>query len=133
MKTELTGDIGLARVEKMMDYLARRHEALSANVANVSTPGYKSVDVGFELALSEELEGVRIVQTSPRHFEVLVPEPELTLVEVPGLTARPDGNNVALDRELLAMALNRLRFQMGVQWASSRIRTLRAAIAEGRG
>ena len=126
------GDEGLDRVERVLDFLARRHEALAANVANGSTPGYRTVDIQFQSALEEAVENIRLVRTSPRHFDVIVPEPSLEVSETAGLPVGPDGNNVQVDRELLQMSLNRLRFQMAVQAASGRIQTLKSAIAEGR-
>jgi len=128
----LNSDSGLVRMEKALDFLARRQEMLAANVANLSTPGYKSVDVRFESVLDDELSNLRLIRTSPRHFEVVVPDPELKAFEVEGLPAGADGNNVELDRELLQMALNRVRFQMSAQAATSRIQTLKTAILEGR-
>lgn len=129
---EIAGDTALSRVETVLDYLTRRHEALSANVANASTPGYRSVDVRFDDVLGEELDNLRIVRTSDKHFEIVASDPEMTVYEVEGQPPGADGNNVELDRELLSMSLNRLRFQMGVQAAMSRVRTLKAAIQEGR-
>lgn len=130
---EIGGDRALDRMEKMLDYLARRHEALAANVANASTPGYRSLDVRFQDVLAGELDGLQLVRTSPRHFETILPPPKLEAHAVEGLPAGADGNNVSLERELLLMSLNRLRFQMGVQAAGSRVRALRTAIQEGRG
>lgn len=129
---EIAGDSALSGIETVLDYLTRRHEALAANVANASTPGYRAVDVRFDEVLGEELENLRIVRTSDKHFEIVGAEPEMTLYEVEGRAPGADGNNVEMDQELLAMSLNRLRFQMGVQAAMSRVRTLRSAIQEGR-
>ena len=39
------------------------------------------------------------------------------LQEVDGLLARPDGNNVSMDREGLAMAEAQLKFRTGVELA----------------
>ena len=130
MEIEVLGDDGLERAERFLDYFARRQEVIAANVANLSTPGYKTVDLRFEDVLESELEGFKVIKTSPRHFEIEGPEPSWRLAKVSGLDERADGNNVSFDRELLAMTLNRLRFQMGLQWASSRIRTLRAAMID---
>ena len=131
MKLDFFGDDGLARIEKSLDVLARRHEAIAANIANSDTPGYKTVDLQFRAELESELAGWHLVRTSPGHFDVVGPEPELKFTEVPGLPEGADGNNVKLDRELLAMTLNRLRFQMTAQWASSRFHALRSAIRGG--
>ena len=130
MSLEGLSDRGLDRVEAVLDYIARRQEALAANVANAATPGYQTVDLRFSEELSSAVSSWKVTRTSPRHLEVEVPEPALELAVVPGLVSRPDGNNVQLDRELLALTVNRLRFQMATQWASSRIRAIRSAIEE---
>jgi flagellar basal-body rod protein FlgB len=128
-------DTGLESIERVLDYLTNRQRALAANVANATTPGYRTVDVraDFDSMLSEEIAELRLVRTSDRHFEVVGPEAEMAFQEVEGLPSRPDGNNVQLDREMLAMSLNRLRYQMGLAWASQRLRAVRRAVQEGAG
>ena len=125
----------LDRIERSLDLLARRHEALAANLANIDTPGYQTIDLRFDEALETELgKPWPLVRTSPTHFEAVVPESsaEPRIVKVEGLPDRPDGNNVQMERELLGMNMNRLRFEMTLQWARNRIRTLQTAIEEGR-
>ena len=122
----------LTRMEQILDLLAQRQRAITANLANADTPGYKAIDVRFRDQLEGALEGWRLVQTSPDHFEAEFPESStLEYSPIPGLAEGPDGNNVELDRELLAMTLNRLRFQMAVQGVSGHLRSLRLAIREG--
>ena len=122
----------LSRMEQILDLLAERQRAITANLANADTPGYKAVDVQFRDRLDEAMEGWRLVQTSPDHFESEFPDvASLEWAPIPGLVEGADGNNVELDRELLAMTLNRLRFQMAVQGVSGHLRALRTAIREG--
>lgn len=134
MKPELFADNVLEKAERVMDLLSRRQELLASNLANVDTPGYKTIDLGFREALEGELQKPwPLVQTSPGHFSAAAPTPpELEPVEVEGLVSRPDGNNVRFERELLQMTMNKLRFDMAVQWAQSRLKALRIAIDEGR-
>src|SRR3954454_10354772 len=42
-------------LERSISGATQRHEALAANIANASTPGYKRVDVDFHGALSAAL------------------------------------------------------------------------------
>ena len=135
MNHDLIINTDFSRIERTLDVLSRRQEVLAANVANVDTPGYKAVDLGFDRVLDGELgKPFPLVRTSPGHFEAVLPESsEPEVVPVEGLEVRADGNNVQLERELLEMTMNRLRFDMAIRWAQGRIRALRTAINEGRG
>jgi flagellar basal-body rod protein FlgB len=53
------------------------------------------------------------------------------VVEVQGLTERPDGNNVNMDREGLALGQAQLQFQTGVALLKSEMHRLSQAIHEG--
>jgi flagellar basal-body rod protein FlgB len=50
---------------------------------------------------------------------------------VMGLNARPDGNNVNLDREGLMLAEVQMQFRIGVQLIKSEFHRLLTAIKEG--
>jgi flagellar basal-body rod protein FlgB len=130
MNVEGLSDSGLNRIGDALNYLAERQEALAANLSNQATPGYRTVDVAFVDALQAEELGLPMTQTSRDHFDLSSLQPKPRMIQIAGLDERPDGNNVHLDRELVAMTLNRLRFQMALQYASSRLRALRAAIQE---
>jgi flagellar basal-body rod protein FlgB len=51
---------------------------------------------------------------------------------VQGLTERPDGNNVSMERESLLMAHNQLLFQTSIQLLRVEFRKISTAINEGR-
>ena len=109
-------------VKKMMDVTALRHEAIASNIANVSTPGYKRVDLAksFEAELSNTIgdrEASRISALQPR-------------LETDNLTpsTRADGNNVQIDSELLAMTKNTTNFDVLTDFASGSLKQLRHAI-----
>ena len=96
---------------------------------NLDTPGFIRSDVNFEEALALALE--RGLHAPHRASDLLAglsvrPQPDRTS------PARADGNNVRSERELILMTTNRLRFDMAIQWAQSRLQTLRSAIVEGR-
>ncbi len=52
--------------------------------------------------------------------------------EVKGLIERPDGNNVSLERETLALAQVQLQYRAGVELLRNEIHTLQSAINEGK-
>ena len=90
-----------------MDLAAAQLKATASNMANVDTPGYRTVGFDFEA----EMRGA-LSQTATPHGS---DSPQLQ--EVDGLLARPDGNNVSMDREGLVMAEAQLKFRTGVELA----------------
>jgi flagellar basal-body rod protein FlgB len=109
-------------VKKLLDVAAMRHEALASNIANVETPGYKRLDVDktFEAELRSDLRAGDVRDAAglqPRIAE-----------DSTARTMRSDGNNVQLDRELLAMTENSTNFDVLTQFASSSLKQLRTAI-----
>ncbi|MFL6427177.1 MAG: flagellar basal body rod protein FlgB [Acidobacteriaceae bacterium] len=90
-----------------MDLAAAQLKATATNMANVDTPGFHTVGFDFEAEMRRALSRQEVSGESaaPR------------LQEVDGLLARPDGNNVSMDREGLAMAEAQLKFRTGVELA----------------
>jgi flagellar basal-body rod protein FlgB len=48
--------------------------------------------------------------------------------DVNGLVARPDGNNISMDREGMQLAKAQLQFRLGVQLLKSEFSTVMSAI-----
>jgi flagellar basal-body rod protein FlgB len=110
----------MLRLEHFLDLVTFRHELVSSNLANVDTPGYRTQDIDFE---SEMRRAEQRLQGAP--FSPLVQE-------VKGLIERPDGNNVSLERETLALAQVQLQYRAGVELLRNEIHTLQSAINEGK-
>jgi flagellar basal-body rod protein FlgB len=95
------------QLTRYMDLAAAQLKATATNMANVDTPGFRTVGFDFEAEMRRALHG----QSMPG--ESAAPQ----LQQVDGLLARPDGNNVSMDREGLAMAEAQLKFRTGVELA----------------
>ena len=93
-----TGD-ALARY---LSLSSQQMKLTAANMANVDTPGYKTVGIDFEREFS-------------RALDAHGPAQDGTADEVGGLVSRLDGNNVSTDREAMTMAATQLQFRLGVQ------------------
>jgi flagellar basal-body rod protein FlgB len=97
-----------------MDLLSARQRVAVSNIANAATPGYKTRDIDFQFEFRSELD------TQP------------DVVEVPGMKARNDGNNVSLDRESRMLAETAIRFNAASGLWKQQSRLLRMAIEDGR-
>jgi flagellar basal-body rod protein FlgB len=100
-------DFGTRLGEQIGRYLDLANDEIrltTANMANIDTPGYRAVGMDFEAEMREAITGVD--QGRPAR--------PVRVSEVDGLVARPDGNDVSLDREGLKLAEAQLKFKMGV-------------------
>jgi flagellar basal-body rod protein FlgB len=102
-----------------LNLVAQRHQAITSNISNIDTPGYRTQDVDFRNAL-RDAGGLTPASFQPR------------MREVQGLMERPDGNNVSMEREGLALADTQLQFQAAAQLLRSEFHRLQAAINEGK-
>lgn len=113
-------------IENLLSWTSKRQQALSSNVANLDTPGYRAKDYSFK----SELESFRLTTTSPNHIAIVQDQANVRLFDV-GTTERPNGNNVDIERELTEVTKNAMQYVTLVQYLNQKIRTLRSAITDG--
>jgi len=111
---------GTNLLARYLDLAAMRQSLITSNIANVDTPGYRTRDIDFHGELERALQGDASDTTEP------------VVREVQGLIARPDGNNVSLERETMALARVQLQYRAGVELLRNEIHTLQSAINEGK-
>jgi len=117
----------LSTLETYLKLTNTRAQAISSNMANVDTPGYRTHDINFESELRRATAMAPMEtadSSSTVHFAPVVRE-------VPGLLERPDGNNVNLDREGLLLAESQLQYQLGVQLIKGQFHQILSAINGG--
>jgi len=117
----------LSTLENYLRLTTSREHAISANMANIDTPGYHSVDINFQGELNRAMNGVLNPSENGGESVQLAP----VVQEVPGLMERPDGNNVSLDREGLLMSETQLQYQIGIQLIKHQFHQLLSAISGG--
>lgn len=96
-----------------------RNSLINSNLANIDTPGYRTRDINFLQELRRSSDGFEYASFSAVAHPVL------------GLMARPDGNNVSLEREGLLSAETQLRYNIGVELLRDTFHQLSGAIHEG--
>ena len=105
-------------LERSISGAAQRQEALAANIANASTPGYQRKDVDFHGALQQAMTGGvdALKQTG------------FAAQQTGDGAVRPDGGTVDVDREASELAKNGLEYQALTSVISTRDSILRAAM-----
>jgi len=125
---EITDHAILAALGRQMNAAVARQTVAASNLANLDTPGYRTREVSFDDALETRLGGLR--RTSASHLPAPTDGPQVD--ESVGLASRRDGNNVQLDRELLAMTRAAGDFSKAQTALAAKFRLVRYAINEGR-
>ena len=87
---------------RYLDLSTRQIEITAANMANIDTPGYRTVGMDFDAAMQQAIAEEGRQEVQPK------------MHPVGGLVVRPDGNDVSMDRESMQMAEAQLRFKAGV-------------------
>lgn len=106
--------------KRLLDAAALRQEAIAGNIANAETPGYKRVDLAP--SFGEEF-AARLRAGDPAS----APRPTL-MRDASAVSERSDGNNVQVDKELLAMGKNGAEFEVLTEFVSGSLKQLRMAI-----
>jgi flagellar basal-body rod protein FlgB len=126
------GKSGIPLLKKFLDLSSFRHKLVSGNIANVSTPGFKSSDIDFhgelKKAAGENKEHLAGHLTHPAHIplgrsrdgppEIIVNKSKLTN----GI------NNVDIDKEVAALAENQIYFSVGARLLAKKFTGLKSAI-----
>ena len=89
-----------------------RNEAISNNLANVSTPGYKRQDVSFEAELEKALGYNKYTSIDDKVANARLNDMQPKVyTDYENYSYRLDGNNVDVDQENVYLAENQLKYQ----------------------
>ncbi len=104
-----------------LDLASDEAKVTAANMANIDTPGYKAEGFDFTAEMQkamgevDQAAGVQAVRVQPED----------------GLIARPDGNDVSMDREGLNLSEAQLKFKTGVALLKIEYQQVMDAIQSG--
>ena len=104
--------------KQLLDAAVVRQSALASNIANIETPGYKRVDLpkDFNQQLANSLRNGSAAPTAK-------------IIEDASATGRSkNGNNVELEKELIAMNKNGAEYEVLTEFVSGSIKQLKTAI-----
>ena len=99
-------------LDKAMDASWLRNEAISNNLSNADTPGYKRQDVNFETQLAKALHSSRYTSMDSKvHNLKLNRLNPIIYTDYSGFSYRIDDNNVDPDAEGVYLAKNQVVYQ----------------------
>lgn len=110
----------LSQLENYLALTNKRETIITANMANIDTPGYRTQDMDF----GRELASAMGADTSNDDSGNL----HVHAHPVSGLLERADGNNVDMDRESMLLSQTQLQYGLGTQLMKQRFHQLLAAI-----
>ncbi|HBV69013.1 MAG TPA: flagellar basal body rod protein FlgB [Clostridiales bacterium] len=113
-----------------LDGLWLRQQITMENIANYSTPGYKSKFVDFETMLKANLDGSSEQTTS--EISEKINSSSIIVKENKDQSLRLDGNNVDREKENLQLAKTQLQYMYTVTEVNSYFSKLKSVISEGK-
>lgn len=122
-------------VAKAMDLTWRRNEAITSNVANAETPGYRAVDLNFTSELKKAFEenpdtdGLKL--TDSKHMDVASSSGAHLMQDFSGVT-KADGNNVDIDIQMGRLAYNSGKYSTASSIIRKQLSLLKNAIRDAR-
>lgn len=120
--------VSITLMNQDLNGLWERQKAISDNIANVETPGYKSKSVSFENQLQEAMS--QYYTNKDDLINNLQQAKPVTAVSS-NESLRADGNNVDIDAENIDLARTQLNYLYSLQEIKDQFARLKYAITGG--
>jgi flagellar basal-body rod protein FlgB len=123
-------------LERNLDLRAKNQSLISANLANVETPGFIPSSLSFEKELKEALSyrgGSAKSVTNPRHIPLKgisqgLDSVQGRITQSPDGPVGRDGNGVELEQEMGRLAENQILYNATIQLAAKKFEGIKTAI-----
>lgn len=117
-------------LNKSLDGLWLRQQVTTENIANYSTPGYKSKFVDFENILKANLNNTG--KNTRKELNEQIDSSTIIIKENENQSLRLDENNVDLEKENLQLAKTQLQYMYTATEMNSYFSKLKSVISEGK-
>ncbi|MBO1265358.1 flagellar basal body rod protein FlgB [Proteiniclasticum sp. SCR006] len=107
-----------------LDASSARQKAVSSNIANVNTPGYKASKISFENELAKALNrsGSAMVKTHENHLGgAIASEVKGEVKVMDGTSMDETGNNVDIDKEMVDLAANEIYYSALIEQVNRKL------------
>jgi len=108
-------------LKKMCNICVLRHRVIANNIANVDTPGFQARRVVFE----EKLKNALRVANTKENLQNITPEIRIDDVT---RSLREDLNNVDIEKEMVRLSVNSLRYSIYIQLLDKKLEKIKLAI-----
>ncbi len=125
----------ITALSQALDLGSARIQAISNNISNVNTPGFKRQDATFAALLEDAQAGGDVAEatTDPRHLTLDDAQSSSpTMITQRNGQMRLDGNNVDIDAETSRLAAAQIYYEGASQLISGQFASLKYVIAGGR-
>ncbi len=125
-------------LKRTMDVSLLRREVIANNIANAETPNFKRTDVTFEASLTKALNSEKgkpfemkltrdkhITNDKPVDYKTIMPRRVLDYTT----QADSNGNNVDIEKEMMDVVKNQMRYQLLTQSVSKEFQTINKVIS----
>jgi flagellar basal-body rod protein FlgB len=118
-------------LSRFLDVDVARYKLITTNLANIDTPGYHTRDLDFRAELARASAECSGREAGPESGQFQSASFAPVVHTLRGLVARPDGNNVSVERESLLLAETQMKFNLGVQLLKDQFHLISQAISSG--
>lgn len=116
-------------LDKAADASWIRNEAISNNIANAGTPGYKRQDVAFESELEKALSSVRYTTMDDKVANLSTDKLQpRTYTDYASFSYRLDGNNVDIETENVVLAKNQTKYEGLLQSITQEFKNIKSVL-----
>lgn len=116
-------------LDKAADASWIRNEAISNNIANAVTPGYKRQDVAFESELEKALSSVRYTTMDDKVANLSTDKLQpRTYTDYASFSYRLDGNNVDIETENVVLAKNQIKYEGLLQSITQEFKNIKSVL-----
>ena len=120
-------------LDKAADASWLRETAITNNLANIDTPGYKRLDVDFQSVLEKELGMSKYTSLDKKICSLNGDLSGLTVstyTDSSNFSYRLDGNNVDVDTENVELASEQIRYEALTSSINSQFNCMKAAMGK---
>lgn len=116
-------------LDKAADASWLRNDAISNNIANADTPGYKRQDVAFESELEKALSSVRYSTMDDKVANLSTDRLQpRTYTDYASFSYRSDGNNVDIETENVVLAKNQIKYEGLLQSITQEFKNIKSVL-----
>ena len=122
---------GIPLYERLLKVVSSSQKVTSANIANVSTPGYQKKEVNFKDEMRKFISPEKTVipqATNERHISKGNPRNIVKIKEIRQDDNASGVNNVDIEKEMMNLAEGQLLYEYGAKRLGRTFGLLRAAI-----